>query len=344
MLDFLQEKSKTLSYSSVQGYVTAIGERHQKFGPDKVRLGQLPLVKTWLTGLKKTIGIPRITVPPWNLEVVLSALKKPPFEPMEDCLKKGVSLRWITLKTAFLVAITSARRASEIHALVAEPACLSFTSTSVIAIPRPTFRPKVESKWHCNLPIELPAMSKDADPALHKLCVRRALKYYLEATKKLRTSGETSPLFLAYGKQVRGQPISKIRISQWLKLTVEECYKIMHLDPPERVKGHQVRKQAVSWADMAGVDPQKICDAATWQSDNMFAQHYRLDIIHGARSDFGRRLLRLAASTAAEAALRRSLHVPRPPTGTGSLPAPRNFRIPKIAKSSKKTTQKKRDL
>ena len=343
MLDFLQERSKNLSYSSVQGYVTAIGERHQKFGPDNnVRLGQLPLVKTWLTGLKKTTGIPRIMVPPWSLEVVLSALKKPPFEPLETCLVKGASLRWVTLKTVFLVAITSARRASEIHALVAEPACLSFGSTSVIAIPRTTFRPKVESKWHCNLPIVLPAMDKDTDPALHKLCVRRALKFYLEATKKLRTTGDASPLFLAYGKQVRGQPISKIRISQWLKMTVEECYKIMHLDPPEGVKGHQVRKQAVSWADMAGVDPQKICDAATWKSDNMFAQHYRLDIIHGARSDFGRRLLQLAASTAAEAALRRSLNAPRPPTGTGSLPAPRHFHIPKISKSSKETDKSRK--
>ena len=66
------------------------------------------------------------------------------------------------------------------------------------------------------------------------------------------------------------------------------------MDPPEGVKGHQVRKQVTSWADMAGVEPQKICDAATWRSESVFARHYMLDLLHGAHSDFGRQNLWLS--------------------------------------------------
>ena len=53
-------------------------------------------VKTWVKGLKQLGGITCIIVPCWNLEVVLSALKVAPFDPIEKA-----ALRCITLKTVF---------------------------------------------------------------------------------------------------------------------------------------------------------------------------------------------------------------------------------------------------
>ena len=93
----------------------------------------------------------------------------------------------------------------------------------------------------------------------------------------------------------------------------------------------QVCKQATSWADMAGVDPQKICDAAFWKSESMFATHYKLDLVHGARSDFGRRILQLAASSAAESSVRRRLGSARP----GGMSSPVGFTIPRVSRTKK---------
>ena len=50
-----------------------------------------------------------------------------------------------------------------------------------------------------------------------------------------------------------------------------------NLPTSEKVKGHQTRKMAVTYADMAGADPQTICEAATWRNSNTFARFYQLD-------------------------------------------------------------------
>ena len=157
-------------------------------------------------------------------------------------------------------------------------------------------------------------MHADADANLRKLCVRATLNAYLNATKVLRASTGSTQLFLCYGGTKPGSPVSKRRISAWLKAVVLDAYQRRNLPPPQGVKGHQVRSQAASWAEAAGVDPQKICDAATWKTDCTFAKHYRLDLVHARRSEFGRQILRQSASRSATASRRRTLNtVPDPP-------------------------------
>jgi hypothetical protein len=48
----------------------------------------------------------------WDLDAVLAALAKPPFEPLESA-----SLKLLYIQVAFLVAITSMKRVGELHAL-----------------------------------------------------------------------------------------------------------------------------------------------------------------------------------------------------------------------------------
>ena len=48
---------------------------------------------------------------------------------------------------------------------------------------------------------------------------------------------------------------------------------------------------------MAGVDPKRICEAATWAFSSTFVKYYRLFLMAEARSDFGRRVLRLTGSS-----------------------------------------------
>ena len=60
---------------------------------------------------------PRVTpiLQQWDLGIVLEALSKPPYEPLREA-----SLKHLTLKTIFLLAMASARRCSELQALVFE--------------------------------------------------------------------------------------------------------------------------------------------------------------------------------------------------------------------------------
>ena len=118
---------------------------------------------------------------------------------------------------------------------------------------------------------------------------------------------------LAYGGATRGNPISKQRISKWLVETIKCAIAANDVDVQQGIKGHQTRKQVVSIGEMTGVDPKLICDAATWASSSTFAKYYRLNLMAEARSDFGRRILKLAGSSGRRA-------------GTGSL---LGYRIPK---------------
>ena len=57
---------------------------------------------------------PRVTpvLPQWDLGIVLEALSEPPYEPLREA-----SFKHLTLKTVFLLAMASAGRRSELHAL-----------------------------------------------------------------------------------------------------------------------------------------------------------------------------------------------------------------------------------
>ena len=70
-------------------------------------------------------------------------------------------------------------------------------------------------------------------------------------------------MFSCYGKKSRGKPVSIKCISECLKVVISESYTLTNLSEPFGIKGHHVRKLATSYADMAGVDPEKICNAAT---------------------------------------------------------------------------------
>ena len=223
-----------------------------------------------------------------------------PLLPAQRCFSKH-----LTIRTTFLMALTSARRASEVHAIRLDT--LQWKADCVYAFPDEQFLPKVSSQWHVNQPIAFPALRQRDNRELAKLCVRTTINEYVKRTKMVRAGARaSSQLLVCYGGKQRGHPVSVQRLSKWLKLAVELSYEQAHLPLPS-VKGHQVRKQATSWADLAGVTPVDICRAATWKSTSMFARHYRLQLLHDADTDLGRRVIQLSASSSAERAVQRRL-------------------------------------
>ena len=55
--------------------------------------------------------------------------------------------------------------------------------------------------------------------------------------------------------------------------------------------------QSHNYPDMAGVDPQTICEAACWANTCTFTKFYWLDTIANSDAEFGRRVLMLTSSS-----------------------------------------------
>ena len=140
---------------------------------------------------------------------------------------RNAILKYLTWKTRFLLAITSARRASELRALCYKEPYLAMSLAG-------DFRLKVNSQFHVTQPIEVLAMH-EVQPGLHLLCVMQALKFYLLRTAGFRDCDDIQ-LFLAFGGVTKGKPISKQRISKWLVETVKCAYAAHDLEAPQGSK------------------------------------------------------------------------------------------------------------
>jgi hypothetical protein len=103
-----------LAASTLRGYVAAIAPVVGLI--DGVALSQNLLISKFLQGaLNVRPPVPKV-VPRWELPVVLAGLMEKDFEPPETC----PLILW-TWKTAFLLAVTSLARCSELHALDSRP-------------------------------------------------------------------------------------------------------------------------------------------------------------------------------------------------------------------------------
>ncbi|XP_071969993.1 uncharacterized protein [Engystomops pustulosus] len=227
------------------------------------------------------------SVAPWDLSLVLNFLTGPQFEPIES-----VSLRNLTLKTAFLIAITTARRIGEIQALsINEPYCL-ISDDRIILTLDPNFVPKVCTAFHRNQEVVLPSFCQNPRAAKeiswHSLDVRRIVLRYMEVSKSWR---KDSNILLQFQGKNKGKKASKSSLSRWIKTVIKEAYEALRMAVPDTIKAHSTRAMATSWAERRGATIEQICKAATWSSSLTFAKHYRLDIPNNMDLSFGRKIL-----------------------------------------------------
>ena len=87
-------------------------------------------VSKWVSGLLLAKGEAHCLLPVWSLVWVLAALEWQPFEPINL-----TSLKDLMWKTVFLLAITSARQVSELHALCYKVPYLAMLATGVVLYP-----------------------------------------------------------------------------------------------------------------------------------------------------------------------------------------------------------------
>ena len=100
-----------------------------------------------------------------------------------------------------------------------------------------SFLSKVPTRANTIRPNLVPVMHKqNQDKVLRSPCIRRALNEYLRRTGNFRQQG-TTQLFVAYGRQCKGKPISKQRLSKWLVECIKYSYSKNELPTPVGIKG-----------------------------------------------------------------------------------------------------------
>lgn len=206
----------------------------------------------------------------WDLQMVLNSLRSAPYEPLEQADIKSLSM-----KTAFLLAITSTRRVGELHALSMSPQCLRWGPeyNQVTLWPNPVFQPKVLSDRFVNQTIQLAAFNHE-EASQTAMCPVRALRQYVLKTASWCT---TDQLFVRFGACRKGSPLSKQRLSHWVVDTIVQAYGSADQTVPASIKYHSTRAVAISWAALRST-LSEICAAATWASPCTFTRFYRINV------------------------------------------------------------------
>ena len=268
-------KEKNLQPSTIDGYRTAIAD---KIGCDKVNFGKDENLTRLLDSFHRDKPKGLRGVPSWNLSLVLHQLTQSPFEPL-----RKASLKHLTFKTVFLLALGSGKRRSEIHAWVHRNIRHQEDWANVSLFPSPCFLSKnqlAKEGPSSVAPVIIPALAPTLDKSLKEdrtLCPVRALRYYLDKTKDLRSGKQL--VFVSFKKNFN-KDIAPATISSWIKQTILLCYQLSNEDAQQlhQVRAHDVRAFAASKAFQGGVSLDQILSACHWKSHNTFTQFYLKDV------------------------------------------------------------------
>ena len=261
--------------STIDGYRTAIVDT---LGPTAQHIAHNADLHRLLSSFHRDRPKSSRNLPKWNLSVVLNELTKAPFEPMKD-----TDLKHLTLKTAFLLALASGKRRSEIHAWVANKVSNLGQWEKVALFPSSDFIAKNQLAREGSQsvsPLTIPALTTIVDRQFKEdrtLCPVRALRFYLDRTKDLR--GSRSLLFISF-KKGHTSDIRPATLSSWLKQTILLCYKQADQQALDlvQVKAHDIRAFAASKAFYGGVSVDQIMQACHWKAHNTFTNFYLKDL------------------------------------------------------------------
>ena len=261
--------------STIKNYRSAIAAIHPGFS-DGSTVSSNETISALLKGMFNQRPPRQRLAPSWSINDVLSALSREPYEPIHNA-----PLDALTKKTVFLVAAASARRRSELHALSIEPGFIRFSPNGVHLLPNPNFLAKNQTVSFSPTPMFLPTISSISSIREDRfVCPVRALKWYLEKTKTLRTSNAMFVL-----PRSPYTPASRDTISRWLVELIS-----LFASPDESPRAHDVRAHASSTAWFRGVPLDDVMKAASWKSPSTFISCYLTNVV-SPDSNFARSVL-----------------------------------------------------
>ncbi len=140
--DTVQDQRDWLSPSTLKVYVAAIAANHDPV--EGKSLGKHDWVIRFLRGARRLNHPAPLSIPSWDLSLVLRALQQGPFEPLQT-----VEPKFLSIKTLLLLALASVKRVGDLHAFSVDYSCLDFglADSQIIPRPRPGYVNKIPTTW-----------------------------------------------------------------------------------------------------------------------------------------------------------------------------------------------------
>ena len=268
--------SHSLSPQTVKGYRTCLGSVLNRTGKAKVVLHKT--ISDMIASME--LQRPRVTpiLPHWDLGIVLEALSKPPYEPLREA-----SFKHLTLKTVFLLAMASAGRRSELHALRFDQNYIQFKpkGAGVTLYFSPEFMRKNQKPNQVNDPWYISAVPTGKPEFGASNCPVRALRYYHRyLTEHPELRKDRLRLFVPIKDNNAGKELSASTISRWICTTIVDSHAANQNSKnlSGSVKAHEVRAVATSLQLFNKVDLHTVMKAGRWSSGSTFTSFYLRDL------------------------------------------------------------------
>ena len=280
VVDFLihLRQDKGLSVSAVKGYCSALNSVLALKGRD---LAASREITTLLRSFARSVNPVELRPPAWDVSLVLQSLTGAPYEPLRTCEE-----RFLAQKTLFLLALASAKRIGELHALSYRVShtrdwgevSFAFVTGFVAKTQDPSsLAPRFEG-------FTVPALTnarKNRNGRL--LCPVRAVKVYLDRTAPHRPRCER--LFVTAGRSKKD--ISKTTVSFWLRKTISRAYELSGTAlPVPAPRARETRGIAPSILFLKNFAVDQVLKAGTWRRHTTFTRHYLRDIAHKSLDTF----------------------------------------------------------
>ena len=280
VVDFLihLRQDKGLSVSAVKGYCSALNSVLALKGQD---LAASREITTLLRSFARSVNPVELRPPEWDVSLVLQSLTGAPYEPLRTCEE-----RFLAQKTLFLLALASAKRIGELHALSYRVShtrdwgevSFAFVTGFVAKTQDPSsLAPRFEG---FSVPA-LPNVRKNRNGRL--LCPVRAVKVYLDRTASHRPRCER--LFVTAGRSKK--EIAKTTVSFWLRKTISRDYELSGTAlPVPAPQARETRGIAPSILFRKNFAVDQVLKAGTWRRHTTFTRHYLRDIAHKSLDTF----------------------------------------------------------
>jgi hypothetical protein len=216
-----------------------------------------------------------LMIPKWDLGIVMSALKRAPFEPLGSA-----PLKELTYKTVFLLAMASGGRRSELQALMFDETYCTFApfGAQVKLSFNPSFIRKNQRTTETNAPLIIPAIPTGQKQFGHPNCPVRALKYYHRRTRDPNIRKGRLHMFIPLKDVTHGKEISGSTISRWICTTIITAHQTLIGHEPPGIKAHEVRAVATSLRLFSNTPINRIIEAGRWHSGGSFSKFYLRDL------------------------------------------------------------------
>ena len=280
VVDFLihLRQDKGLSVSAVKGYCSALNSVLALRGLD---LAASREITTLLRSFARSVNPVELRPPAWDVSLVLQSLTGAPYEPLGTCEE-----RFLAQKTLFLLALASAKRIGELHALSYRVShtrdwgevSFAFVTGFVAKTQDPSsLAPRFEG-------FSVPALTntrKNRNGRL--LCPVWAVQVYLDRTAPHRPRCER--LFVTAGRSKK--EISKTTVSFWLRKTISRAYELSGTAlPVPAPRARETRGIAPSILFRKNFAVDQVLKAGTWRRHTTFTRHYLRDIAHKSLDTF----------------------------------------------------------